>query len=270
VAAVEREQSQQFRVRFVELAGGLLARFSRRDSVDVDPFLVARALAEVMRRCEFRAANGRKLIWNDYRMIFARHDFELLGPFGALLDSDVRAAISTTAKSIGGDLLGPLRVTLVVDESNELPRGEAVVRTAFVPAEDLGRGAPGERTILLDPDAPPMSTAIVPDAHVSPTFGLRWATGSVALPSGVFAILGRPHPGAPARFVPLDGASAKINKQQVLLSTGASTVRVARLPDANPVHVNGRSLDPGAEVELAPPLRVSLSNDDLVIEVVRV
>lgn len=269
MAAIEREQSQRFRVRFAELSGGLLARFTKSESVDVDPYLIARALGEVMRRCEFRSAAGRKLLWNDYRMVLARSDFELLGPFGQTLDRDVREALLATARQFGGELLGPMRVTLVADESNELPRGEAAVRTAFLPAEDFAPSAPGERTIVMDGSDAVFETAVVADVRLDTAYLLRWAHGNAGLPTGSFAIVGRPHPGAPAQFISLVGASPKINKQHARISTGHSTIRVARLPSANPVEVNGRALDPGVEVEVAPPTRISLSNGDLVIEVRR-
>ena len=44
---------------------------------------------------------------------------------------------------------------------------------------------------------------------------------------------------------------------------------IGRLPNANPVHVNGAAIAAGAELRVTPPVRISLSRDDLVVELTR-
>ena len=67
--------------------------------------------------------------------------------------------------------------------------------------------------------------------------------------------------------MPLLGAGTKVNKQHARLLLVPAGLRVMRLPAANPVAVNARALAAGEEVELALPITISLSHDDLVIDV---
>lgn len=274
MAAIEREDAHRFRVRFDELARGGLFGMKRRESVLVDPYLVGRAIAGVMRACTVRAATGRPLLWNDYRVILSRADFESLRPLSATLEHDLRTAMETEARSIGADMLGTLRLSVVVDEADELRGGEAVVRVGFVAPQGSSRDDELDRTMHADgpraAEAQDMTIAVDDGPGTQAArFVLRWRGGSMMVAAGHVVILGRPHADAPHKFVPLHGASAKINKRQVMLVTTPAALTVGRLPDANPVHVNGTKLAAGAQVTVAPPVRVSLSNDELVVEITR-
>jgi len=280
MGAIRKEAVDQFRVAF-----GELARVRRGEPVQVDPYLIGRAIAAVMRECTVRSAAGRALLWNDYRVILARRDFELVRTLGGLLERDLAQVLAQDVAARRADLIGELRVTVVFDEADELAAGAGVVRVAFVPTERLAQPREGEMTVRFDTGVVSGEiaaratgpggggeTVFVEDTGAAPAIPpcvLAWPGAQVSLPVGASAVVGRPHPGSPPQFVPLTGASAKVNKQQFWISIGVAGVRIGRLPTANPVHVNGRALAPSEETEVALPVEVSLSRGELVVSVRR-
>ena len=58
MAAITRERDNQFRVKLDELTRGGVPGLGRRAPTQVDPYLVGRAIAEVMRACSARTAAG--------------------------------------------------------------------------------------------------------------------------------------------------------------------------------------------------------------------
>src|SRR5688572_15742014 len=144
MAAIHKDGLDQFRIRF-----GELARARRGQPVQIDPFLIARAIALVMRECTVRSAIGRPITWNQYRMILARRDFDLIRALQAPLERDLKLVLAEEARTRQAELVGELRVTVVFDEADELPPGEGVVRVAFVPTERLDAPRPGEITMRL-------------------------------------------------------------------------------------------------------------------------
>src|SRR5690348_12118443 len=132
MAAITKEALDQFRVEFRDLA-----KVRRGEPVQVDPFLIAQAIALVMRECTVRAATGNTLVWNDYRVILARKDFDFIRPLQAPLERDLRAVLAQEARARAAELVGELRVTVVFDEADELSAGSGVVRVAFVPTDKL-------------------------------------------------------------------------------------------------------------------------------------
>ncbi len=274
MAAVTREDLEQFRVRF-----GELARVRRGEIVQVDPFLVAQAIALVMRECSVRSAAGRPLVWNQYRMILARRDFEMIRPLQGPLERDLRDVLAKEAQTRKAELVGELRVTVVFDEANELMAGEAVVRVAFMPTEQLAAPRPGEMTMRLDSYAVAgeiaarapsggTDTVMVHDA-VGAAVVMQWAGGQAPLVAGSTVIIGRPHADPPAHFVSLVGASPKVNKQHAWLLVTESGVRVGRFAKANPVAVSGVAIAAGEEAAVALPAEISLSHGELVVVVRR-
>lgn len=236
----------------------------------IDPYLIGRAIAEVMRACTSRSASGRALLWNEYRVVLSRADFDAIGPLGASLEGDLEAAAALEAETREAELVGEVRVSVVLDESDELTAGEAVVRVAFVPAARPSDAARGLETVR-EGTAPIVRPPRVAAAREASARGYRlvWPGGEVALAAGRRYVLGRPHPGAPPRFVALEGASARINKLQLELTLGASSVTVHRLPAANPVEVAGEAVRAGAELEAKLPVKISLSKGDLVLSLSR-
>ncbi len=276
MAPVRKESVDQFRVSFVELA-----KARRGEPVQVDPFLIARAIALVMRECTVRSAAGRPILWNEYRVILARADFALVRSLQGPLEADLQQVLAQEAKAREADLVGALRITVVFDEADELPAGQGVVRVAFVPTERLVQPRTGEMTVRLDswavageivartPKAPADTMFVDDSAGGGERCVLQWPGGEARLVVGVTQIVGRPHPEAPANFIALAGAGAKVNKQHCWIALGTSTLRVGRLANANPVQVNGQPVAASQETEVALPAEISLSRGDLVLTVRR-
>lgn len=275
MSAIRKDSVDQFRVTF-----GELAKVKRGEVVQVDPFLIARAVALVMRECTVRSASGRSLLWNEYRVVLARQDFDLVRALQGPLEKDLQQVLTQEAQAREADLVGELRITVVFDESDELPAGQGVVRVGFVPTERLIQPRAGEMTVRLDgwavageivaraPKAP-ADTQFVDDTGGGERCTLHWPGGEARLDVGVTVMVGRPHAEAPARFIALTGAGAKVNKQHFWIALGASSVRVGRLATANPVHVNGQPVAASQEVEATLPVEISLSRGDLVLNVRR-
>jgi hypothetical protein len=277
MAILDREGPDRFRVRFGELARKVSKGLPRDAAVHVDPYLIARAVAEVMQACTFRTARGGRLLWNDYRVILARADFDLVRALQGPLERDLGAALAEEAATTGAELVGELRVSVVYDESDELRAGEATIRVAFQPTEQLAAPRSGELTVRFD--AAQMTglmravgsteTVIVQDTGAGGGgLRLRWGGGDASLPVGTTFALGRPHAGAPSPFIALTGASARVNKQQLWMAAAGASVRVGRYPAANPVHVNGKALSPGEEVVVSVPAEIVLSKGELTLTVI--
>lgn len=273
MAAIAKDGLDQFRVRFADLA-----RVRRGEPVHVDPYLIAQAIGLVMRECNVRSALGRPLVWNEYRFILARRDFDAIRPLQAPLERDLRTVLAQEAQQRKAELVGELRVTVVFDEADELAQGEGVVRVAFVPTEKLAAPKAGEMTMRLDSwavageiavrPASPTDTVIVDDA-TAPGHVVYWAGGSAPLPLGATIVVGRPHPEAPGHFIALTGAGAKVNKQHFWIAATPTSVRIGRFAKANPVHVNGQPIAAGEDLEVALPAEVSLSRGDFALTIQR-
>lgn len=271
MAAISKDGVDQFRVRFSELA-----RTRRGEPVQIDPYLIAQAIGLVMRECSVRSATGKPIVWNEYRMILARKDYDLIRPLQAPLERDLRTVLAQEARAREAELVGELRVTVVFDEADELAAGEGVVRVAFVPTEKLVAPRAGEMTMRLDAWAvageivaraptPGGDTVIVADSVSGDTCTLAWPGGHAELALGATVVLGRPHPEPPAHFIPLTGAGTTVNKQHLWLAATPTTVRVGRFAKANPVHVNGQAVAAGDELEVPLPAEISLSRGVLVL-----
>jgi hypothetical protein len=274
MGALTKEGLDQFRIRFAELA-----RTRRGQPVQVDPFLIAQAIGHVMRACAVRSAAGQPIVWNEYRLVLARRDFDLIRPLQTPLERDLKTVLAQEAKARQAELVGELRVTVVFDEGDELQPGEGVVRVAFVPTERLAAPRPEEMTMRLDgwasageiaARAPrsPADTVFIDDSTGS-RCTLRWPGGETKLSLGATIVVGRPHLDPPGQFIALTGAGAKINKQHFWIAPGPTSVRIGRFAKANPVHVNGQPVAAGDEIEVAFPAEVSLSRGDLVLSVQR-
>jgi hypothetical protein len=273
MAAISKDGIDQFRVRFAELA-----KVRRGEPVQIDPYLIAQAIGIVMRECNVRSALGKPLVWNEYRLILARHDFDSIRPLQAPLERDLKTVLAQEARTRQAELVGELRVTVVFDEADELDAAEGVVRVAFVPTEKLAAPKPGEMTMRVDSFAvsgelavkPPSPTdTVIVDDQTAPGHVMYWSGGSAPLPLGTTVVVGRPHPEAPAHFIGLAGAGSKVNKQHFWIAATGSSLRIGRFAKANPVHVNGQPVAAGEDLEVALPAEVSLSRGDFVLTVQR-
>lgn len=255
---LRREGNEQFRVDFKK--------------AQIDPFAIAQAIAATMRECTVRAATGKPLVWNDYRVILAKPDFESIRPLQVPLERDLRTVLATEAQTRKAELVGELRVTVVFDEADELRAGDAVVRVAFVPTDKASAPRAGEMTMRFDGwavsgeiVAKPTDTVHVADTAAYAT--MKWSGGEARLAIAQTMIVGRPHADAPAHFIALHGAGATVNKQHCWIAATPTGVRVGRYAKANPVHVNGALVEAGADVEVTRPAEISLSRGDLVVTV---
>lgn len=274
MAPIEREGADLFRVSFAEIARKVVPGFRRDAVVEVDPYLLARAIALVMGACGFRTARGQRLLWNQYRVILARADFERVRALQGPLERDLGAALTDEAAATGAELVGELRISVVYDEADELQPGAGAVRVAFVPTAQLPAAQAGELTVRFDAvqltdlmqAVGSTETVIVHDTGAGAAgYRLRWPGGEATVAVGATVVLGRPHLGAPTPFVALTGASAKINKQHLWIAAGAGAVRIGRHPSGNPVHVNGAAVPAGGEVTVAAPVEIVLARGDLVL-----
>src|SRR6185436_5372727 len=93
MAAISKDGIDQFRVRFTDLA-----RVRRGEQVHVDPYLIAQAIGLVMRECNVRSALGRPLVWNEYRLVLARRDFDAIRPLQAPLERDLKTVLAQEAQ----------------------------------------------------------------------------------------------------------------------------------------------------------------------------
>jgi hypothetical protein len=275
MGAISKDGLDQFRVRF-----GELAKVRRGDAVQIDPFLIAQAIGGVMRECTVRSAAGKPIVWNDYRMILARGDFELIRPLQAPLERDLRTVLAQEAQARKAELVGELRVTVVFDEADELPAGQGVVRVAFVPNDKQAAPRTGEMTMRLDAWAvageivakapkPGSDTVHVADSIPGDACAIYWAGGRASIALGATVVVGRPHEGQPPQFVALTGAGSTVNKQHCFVVAGAHSVRIGRFPKANPIHVNGAAVNAGEELEVPLPAEISLSRGDFMVTIQR-
>jgi len=275
MAAISKDGLDQFRVHF-----GELAKVRRGEPVQIDPFLIAQAIGLVMRECSVRSAAGKPIVWNEYRLIMARSDYERIRPLQALLERDLKTVLAQEATTRKAELVGELRITVVPDEADELQVANGVVRVGFVPTEKLAAPRSGEMTMRLDAWAaageivakapkPGTDTVFVDDSVSGDRCTVYWAGGRASLALNTTVVVGRPHPDAPAQFIALTGAGGTVNKQHLFLVATATTVRVGRFPKGNPVHVNGTAVNAGEEIEVPLPAEISLSRGDFTFTVQR-
>jgi hypothetical protein len=270
MAAIKKEQVDQFRVGFHELA-----KAKRGEPVQVDPYLIARAIALVMRECTVRSAAGKPLLWNEYRMVLARRDFDLVRALQGPLERDLQQVLAQEAKAREAELVGELRITVVYDEADELRAGEGAVRVGFVPTEKLTAPRASDMTVRFMGWAvageiaakSPEDTVIVDDSRGTARDAcvVQWQGGEATIAVGTTVVLGRPHASPPALFIALTGASQKVSKQHIWIAAAPTSARIGRFAGANPVLVDGRPLDRGAEVQVELPCEISLSHGDVML-----
>lgn len=272
MTAIVRERHGQFRVRFSELERGVRGVFRPSDR-PVDPFAICQAVVEIMRQASMRAASGRRLLWNGYRVVLAAADYEPLRALDSRLRGDIEQALTGEAARLDAELVGTIHVDVVADESGELAAGEAVIRADFVEPPARASASP-DITIRAhasmwageidsgDPDSTVRDGGLVQVAQCV----LSWPGHQMVLPAGVRTVLGRPHAGAPAGFLALTGASTRINKQQLWVMPGLGQVVLGRMQGGNPVEVGGTLVSSGEEISVGNlPVDVSLSRGDLIV-----
>ena len=266
---------ETFHVDWTALHGGVNP-WKRTHKIVVDPLLVAKAVKAVMRKCPLKTANGKPLVWNEYRVFLDLDDWDRIKKLEGTLLRDLGEVVEKALKKSKAEMVGSLNIRLLRDEGGTVRPGTAVVKVDFseveVPAAQVDAS---EMTIRIGGDVARSLTDItqrVPEsfvgAFVDPSgedrLRLHWEGGEANIRSGSRVVLGRPH-GSPAPgFIALDGANSKINKRQLWIEASDDGALIGRLSDANPVEVKGRLVQAGGQISIDSfPAEISLSSGEM-------
>jgi hypothetical protein len=250
--------------------------WKRGSQATVDPFLVAKAIREAMRQCPHRTATGSPLVWNDYSVFMDLEDWTRVKKLETTLVRDLGGVVEKELATLKAEMVGPLTVRLLRDESGNVRAGMAVLKVDFSSADRLAAPDPNEMTVRVGRPAtvpradPPTErvAGVIPD---NARLKVEWESGSTSVPAGVRAVFGRPHKAASPGFIPLTGAGTKINKRQLWVEAGGGGVIVGRFSEANPVEVAGRLVQPGGQIAVDRfPVDVTLSNGEMKLTIDRI
>ena len=253
--------------------------WKRAQKATVDPFLVAKAVKEVMKQCPNRRATGRPLVWNDYSVFLDIADWTRIKKLEGTLVRDLGGVVEKELAGLKAEMVGPLNVRLLRDESGNVRPGTGVVKADFTEARKLAPADASEMTVRVGKAAArsltDLPTERVPEA--SPASGggsglrVKWDQGSAAVAGGTRIVLGRPHQPSSPGFVPLTGAAGKINKRQLWIEGGGGGAIIGRFSGANPVEVAGRLVQQGGQIAVDKfPVQVTLSNGEMKLTIDRV
>jgi hypothetical protein len=228
----------------------------------MDPATVGAALVAVLDSCRERAVDGRLIFWNEFRVFLNTAEFLHLRPMVDLTVGGLDQLVDERVRERNAVQVGRTVIRLGVDRDEDVPAGTLRVRCERVRDPDIGGDREGEVTIRAGRDVkrPNVEHGTHGVADHGP-FRLEWPGHSVNLRAGTKVFLGRPHPEAAEPFVALVGADARINSRHVSLEVTPVVVVLQRLPEANPVAVNGGAVQPGGKVEISAfPATVTLSH----------
>jgi len=250
--------------------------WKRGDQAAVDPFIVAKALKLAMKLCPHKTATGSPLVWNDYTVFMDLEDWSRVKKLESTLVRDLGGVVEKELATLKAEMVGPLNVRLLRDESGNVRPGTALLKADFSAADRLAPPDANEMTVRVGrPGAVPLAdpptervAGVVPDGS---RLTVEWDSGSTTVPPGIRAVFGRPHKGSSPGFVPLTGAGTKINKRQLWVESGGGGVIVGRFSEANPVEVSGRLVQPGGQIAVNRfPVEVTLSNGEMKLTIDRV
>jgi hypothetical protein len=250
--------------------------WKRGDQAAVDPFIVAKAVKLAMKLCPHKTATGTPLVWNDYTVFMDLEDWTRVKKLESTLVRDLGGVVEKELATLKAEMVGPLNVRLLRDESGNVRPGTALLKADFSAADRLAAPDANEMTVRVGrPGAVPLAdpptervAGVVPDGS---RLTVEWDGGSTAVPPGIRAVFGRPHKGSSPGFVPLTGAGTKINKRQLWVESGGGGVIVGRFSEANPVEVSGRLVQPGGQIAVNRfPVEVTLSNGEMKLTIDRV
>jgi hypothetical protein len=248
----------------------------------IDPFLVARVITAAMTEAAARDAEGRKVLANFHRLVMHPEDFEELMRLRVTLHRQLGAVLLKHAASIGGAVVDTPAATFVPDESGTLARGRAHLRPEIRETGALPSDRPGEVTLRFQPSPEPPAEAAPVDSGRPASAGtggvtdgaravaarLSWTHGAADLVDGQRYAFGRPHDGAPARFIALTGAPVEVNRVHAWIEVRGEEVRVGRA-GTNPLRVQGKIVQPGGEISVREPRIELLLSESVVMTVER-
>jgi hypothetical protein len=281
VPGINRDENdpETYRVDWGAVHGGLNP-WKRTEKVVVDPFLVAKAVKAVMGQCPHQTANGKPLVWNEYRVFLDLGDWERIKKLEGTLVRDMGEVVEKHLKKLKAEMVGGLTVRLLRDEGGTVRPGHAVIKVDFSSVEAPATDA-SEMTVRIGgPVAKQLTdlTQRVPEsfmgAYVNPAAEERlkvlWTGGEATIRAGSRVVLGRPHGAAAPGFVPLEGATSKINKRHLWIEASEDGALIGRISDANPVEVKGRLVQAGGQISIdAFPAEINLSNGEMKLTVER-
>jgi hypothetical protein len=252
--------------------------WKRGRTATVDPFLVARAVKEVMKLCPNRTATGHPLVWNDYAVFLDIADWTRIKKLERTLVRDLGGVVEKELAGLKAEMVGPLNVRLLRDESGNVRPGTGVVKADFTEARKMAAPDPSEMTVRVGKPAAHSLTDLptdrVPETPLSGGgAGLRvkWEKGSAIVAGGTRIVLGRPHQPSSPGFVPLTGAASKINKRHLWIEGASGGAIIGRFSGANPVEVAGRLVQQGGQIAVDKfPVQVTLSNGEMKLTIDRV
>ena len=252
--------------------------WKRAHKANVDPFLIAKAVKQVMKQCPNRTATGGPLVWNDFSVFLDLADWTRIKKLESTLVRDLGGVVEKELATLKAEMVGPLNVRLLRDESGNVRPGTAVVKADFTEAKRMAAPDPSEMTVRIGKPAAPSLTDLpterVPELPVpNGGTGLRvqWDRGSAMVSGGTRIVLGRPHQPASPGFVALTGAASKINKRHLWIEAGGGGVIIGRFSEANPVEVGGRLVQQGGQIAVDSfPVQVNLSNGEMKLTIERV
>jgi hypothetical protein len=250
--------------------------WKRASKAAVDPFLVAKAVKEVMRQCPNRTATGAPLVWNDYSVFLDIADWTRIKKLEGTLVRDLGGVVEKELATLKAEMVGPLNVRLLRDESGNVRPGTAVLKADFTEAAKMGAPDPSEMTVrvgkpvahnLTDPPTERVPEMVADGSRLR----VQWEKGSTLVGGGTRVVLGRPHQPSSPGFVPLTGAASKINKRHLWIEAGGGGVIIGRFSEANPVEVAGRLVQQGGQIAVDRfPVQVTLSNGEMKLTIDRV
>jgi hypothetical protein len=249
--------------------------WKRARRATVDPFLVAKAVKQVMRYCPNRTATGGPLVWNDYAVFLDLGDWTRIKKLEHTLGRDLGGVVEKELSVLKAEMVGPLNVRLLRDESGNVRPGTGVLKAEFTEAARLAPPDPAEMTVRVGkPAAPSLTDPPTERVPEIPAGGARlrvhWGRGTATVAAGARIVLGRPHQPASPGFVPLTGAASKINKRQLWIEAGGGGVIIGRFSEANPVEVGGRLVQQGGQIAVDRfPVQVTLSNGEMALTIDR-
>lgn len=249
--------------------------WKRASRAIVDPFLVAKAVKEVMRQCPNRTATGGPLVWNDYAVFLDLSDWTRIKKLESTLVRDLGGVVEKELATLKAEMVGPLNVRLLRDESGNVRPGGGVVKADFTETSRMGPPDPAEMTVRVGKQVAhsltDLPTERVPEmAADGSRLRVHWDRGSTMVAGGTRIVLGRPHQPASPGFVPLTGAAGKINKRQLWIEAGGGGVIIGRFSEANPVEVAGRLVQQGGQIAVDRfPVQVKLSNGEMNLTIDR-
>ena len=277
--ARDDKDPETYRIDWAAVHGGLNP-WKRTEKVVVDPFLVAKAVKAVMGQCPHQTANGKPLVWNEYKVFLDLEDWERIKKLESTLLRDLGSVVEKHLKKLKAEMVGGLTVRLLRDEGGTVRPGHAVIKVDFAEVE-AAPSDPSEMTVRVGgPIARSLTdlTQRVPEsfvgAYVNPSaeekLKVSWTGGDSTIRAGSRVVLGRPHGASAPGFVPLEGATSKINKRQLWIEASEDGALIGRLSDANPVEVKGRLVQAGGQISIdAFPAEISLSNGEMKLTLER-